>query len=141
MTHLLICLTAVLGADGDAATWTSFRNGGSSVTEAENVPITWSPEEGIAWQSELPGYGQSSPVVWEGTAIVTSVDGPMKERCVVTALDVKKGTIRWSESVEASARAPLQLSCKPSSADADGRSSSGLRFLRKRRSGCHDARR
>ena len=106
MTHLLLCLTAMLGADGNAATWTSFRNGGSSVAKVENLPTTWSPEAGIAWQSELPGYGQSSPVAWHDTAIVTSVDGPMKERCVVTALDVNSGAVRWTQSIKASARAP-----------------------------------
>ncbi len=106
MIRVLFCLAAVLGSEGNDATWTSFRNGGSSVADAENVPTTWSPEEGIAWRSELPGYGQSSPVAWQDTAFVTSVNGPMKERCVVTALDLKSGAIRWSESVEASAGAP-----------------------------------
>ena len=102
MIPLFLSLAIAATAGGDTATWTGFRNGGSSIAATDNLPTTWSPESGIAWQAELPGYGQSSPVAWRGLAVVTSVEGPMKERCVVTALDIKTGEIRWSRSIEAS---------------------------------------
>jgi hypothetical protein len=35
------------------------------------MPLAWSPESGIAWQKELPGYGQSSPVIFNGRVFVT----------------------------------------------------------------------
>lgn len=105
MINLMLSLVAILGADADAVSWTSFRNGGSSSTTAANLPTTWSPQEGIAWQKELPGYGQSSPVVWRDVVFVTSVEGPMKDRCFVTALDAASGARRWSKSIEASAKA------------------------------------
>ena len=42
--------------------WPGFRGDGTGVAKA-NVPTQWSPTEGVAWQTSIPGYGQSSPVV------------------------------------------------------------------------------
>ena len=101
MTSTIICL-AILAAPGDASDcWTSFRNGGPSRAATSSSPLVWSPDAGIAWQRELPGYGQSSPVVWGDTVFLTAVQGPMKEKCVVLALDVHSGEPRWIREFEA----------------------------------------
>lgn len=61
----LLLLTLLLGADPDPTqTWPGFRGDGSSTSTAKNLPLTWSPTENLAWRTPLPGYGQSSPVVW-----------------------------------------------------------------------------
>ncbi len=91
--HLLAkvaTVVAVLAIGSWAAaddTWPSFRRNGSGTITAQNVPMTWSPEEGIAWRSEITGYGQSAPVVWNDTVYVTSSDGPFQQRCFVHAFD------------------------------------------------------
>jgi outer membrane protein assembly factor BamB len=63
-----------------ADTWPGFRGDGSGVTPAGNLPVRWTPEEGVAWRVAVAGYGQSPPVVWKDRVFVTSVDGPEQER-------------------------------------------------------------
>ena len=28
------------------------------------MPLQWSPEKNVAWTADVPGYGQSSPIIW-----------------------------------------------------------------------------
>ncbi len=105
MIHLAMCLTLLVGTAESAECWPSFRNGGDSRSTAKSLPINWSPDSGIAWQHELPGYGQSSPVVWNGTVFLTAVEGPMKETCLVLALDAQSGQEQWSRTFVASTTA------------------------------------
>jgi len=58
------CVCALLFFEGPLAKgdWTSFRNGGASQSTSK-LPMRWSATEGIAWQKELIGYGQSCPVI------------------------------------------------------------------------------
>lgn len=84
-----------------AGNWTSFRNGGGAGMTAglKRVPLRWSPTQNLAWKTELPGYGQSSPVVWGEQVFVTSVQGPMREKCLTHACDLKTGKLLWSRSL------------------------------------------
>ena len=56
--------------DSSASNWPSFRGLGNSVSTAVDLPTHWNDEEGIAWEVNLPGYGQSSPVVWQDKVFV-----------------------------------------------------------------------
>ena len=106
-TFIAICFlnTAVCcGGELSPSAWTEFRNGGSSHASGA-MPLTWSQESGITWQKELAGYGQSSPVIFDGRVFVTSVVGPMKDECQITCLDLKSGEQIWVWKKEASARA------------------------------------
>ena len=73
--------------------WSEFRNGGSSAVQGE-LPQQWDSKS-IAWQHELIGYGQSTPIIHNGRVIVTSVEGPMKDECVVSCFDLKSGRETW----------------------------------------------
>ena len=75
--------------------WISFRNGGTSFGTGD-YPISWSPEDGILWQQELDGYGQSTPVIYGQKIFVATVIGPMKETCCVSCWDLSNGTSLWS---------------------------------------------
>ena len=77
-------------AEGVAPGWTSFRNGGESRVAGE-LPTRWTPSEGIAWQIETDGYGQSAPVIQGDQVIVTSVIGQQKEQCAITAYSMADG--------------------------------------------------
>src|SRR5262245_10149272 len=85
--------------------WPGFLGGGVTANEAKNIPIKWSPDENIVWKRDLVGYGQSCPVVWNGTVYVTTVNGPMKETNHITAIDLATGDERWTKSFEASSQA------------------------------------
>lgn len=107
------CLSAALLAsalpafadDAVMSQWPSFRNGGSS-TVADKLPPTWSPSEGIAWQVETDGYGQSAPIIIDSTVFVTSAIGPLKQECAVTAFDLSSGQTLWQERIQAAATGP-----------------------------------
>ena len=86
--------------------WTGFRgNQSTSHTSATNLPLTWSETENIAWTIELPGYGQSSPVIWDGKIFVTASEGQVKETLVVLCIEVTTGEILWTKRFEASDKA------------------------------------
>ncbi|QDS94452.1 outer membrane biogenesis protein BamB [Roseimaritima multifibrata] len=79
--------------------WTSFRGDGSSVVQAD-LPTQWSPEE-VTWQTEIPGYGQSAPVVWDGQVYVTSSEGAFQQDCQVHAFDLRTGDKNWTKQIVA----------------------------------------
>ena len=98
----LMCVTMQLEALAD---WTSFRDGGQSQASTE-LPLAWSPDNGIAWQRELPGYGQSTPVILGDKVFVTAVVGTMKEQCRVLCLEMETGNELWQCRFESSNPSP-----------------------------------
>lgn len=81
-----------------SSNWLSFRNGGSSHVESNvDLPLSWSPKQGIAWQAELPGYGQSAPLIIGDRVLTTGVEGPEKNVNLVICLDRKSGEELWRE--------------------------------------------
>lgn len=93
---LLLCVT--LQADDN---WSSFHNGGTTSVEASHLPLTWTPDDGIAWSVRLPGYGQSAPVTWNGRLYLTAVDGDDKESNILLACDVESGEPLWTRRTAA----------------------------------------
>lgn len=99
---LALCVPAV-----DA--WPGFLGAGASPLTPDSIPLSWSPNKNIAWGTETPGHGQSSPVVWDQQVFVTAVEGPEKETCHVVALNLADGSIAWKHSLEATQRAKNTL--------------------------------
>ncbi len=81
--------------------WPAFLGPVPSRLSAEALPLKWSDDEHVAWRAELAGYGQSSPVVWNGRVFVTSISGSMKETCHVTALALATGQKLWQRDFKA----------------------------------------
>jgi outer membrane protein assembly factor BamB len=101
MVQFLIVL-ATLGPAADASpNWPGFLADGTNRTSSRNLPLRWSPDQGIAWRADIPGYGQSSPVVWGHRVFVTSIEGKNKERCLVHAFDTVAGSRLWTCEFEA----------------------------------------
>jgi outer membrane protein assembly factor BamB len=84
--------------------WPSFQGPPATNVQADELPLTWSPDKNIAWKTSLPGYGQSSPVVWGSRLFVTSVSGGMKENCHVCAIDVLTGKLEWQRDFESATK-------------------------------------
>ena len=60
LSSLALTLTLTLGA---AADWPQFRGPDvSGVSSEKGLPTKWSATSGVAWKTELPGPGSSSPV-------------------------------------------------------------------------------
>jgi outer membrane protein assembly factor BamB len=85
--------------------WGGFRGDGRSHAPEGKYPVHWSPYENIAWAADLPGYGQSAPVVYGGAVYVLAVEGPNKETNHVLAFDRERGERRWDYSFPTSAPA------------------------------------
>jgi outer membrane protein assembly factor BamB len=96
----LMLLTA--GEAGDC--WPAFRGYGDSLSAAQSLPLHWSQDNGVAWSVDLPGYGQSSPVVWQDRVFVTSMEGENKETAVVLCFDLKSGRELWARRFPSSQR-------------------------------------
>lgn len=79
--------------------WASFQNGGTpAMGSSRTLPLKWSDQDADrAWAVALPGYGQSSPVIWRKTIYVTSVSGKSKDKLHVRAIDLASGKTRWEK--------------------------------------------
>jgi outer membrane protein assembly factor BamB len=75
---LLALLLAPI-ASAETKNWPQFRGAASDgLGEGATLPDTWSTTENVVWKTELPGWGWSSPVVWEKRIFVTAAvhEGP-----------------------------------------------------------------
>lgn len=95
-------LLFLAASDPAPANWPGFRGDGTNRSVTPDLPLTWSPKENVAWREPLPGYGQSSPVIWDKTVFLTAVDGREKERCIVLACDLSTGKRLWAKDFTAS---------------------------------------
>jgi outer membrane protein assembly factor BamB len=73
---VLLCLAAIVGLNAappePAGDWPQWRGpNGAGIGEGA-FPDRWSPTEHIAWKTEIPGKGHSSPVVWGDRVFVTT---------------------------------------------------------------------
>lgn len=114
---VLVLTTSVVADDR----WPQFRGPGSlGVAEDPSLPDKWSTTENVAWKTEIPGMGWSSPAVWGDhiflTSVVSSVAGeaPKKglyfggerkpatdiHQWMVYCVDFKTGKIRWQQEVK-----------------------------------------
>ena len=82
--------------------WPGFRGDGTSHSKARELPITWSDSKNVAWRIELPGYGQSSPVIWNQQIYTTSTKGDHSETITVSARSLSDGKEIWRQSFESS---------------------------------------
>ncbi len=54
--------------------WPAFRGESArGISEADNLPLTWSETENVAWKKEIMGRGWASPIVWGNQVIITTV--------------------------------------------------------------------
>lgn len=94
---LLLATSQFAEPNDNTSRWPGFRGSGDSQTTAKELPLTWAENENIKWSIDLPGYGQSSPVVWDGRVFVTSSAGKMKNTLIVQCLDLADGKELWTQ--------------------------------------------
>ena len=85
--------------------WPRFQGPTPSAAASANLPTRWSATENILWQANLPGYGQSSPVIGNRMVVVTTISGANKENCHVLALDPQSGKKLWQHDLKAASGA------------------------------------
>ena len=88
----MLALLLLLPVD---AGWTGFLGPPTATADYGDLPIEWTPET-VSLTIDLDGYGQSSPVVADGTVYLTSVEGENKETNRVAAYSLADGSQRWT---------------------------------------------
>jgi outer membrane protein assembly factor BamB len=103
MRRQLIALFVVAGAASAACgdNWPAFRGPrGDGHSAEKGAPLTWSATENVRWKIELPGPGNSSPVVWGNRVFITqSLDKKGHQRSL-WCLDRKTGKKLWQRDVD-----------------------------------------
>lgn len=73
MRTLFPLLALLLPCPAPGENWPEWRGPhGNGVSGEENLPAEWSGVDGVAWKAPIRGSGVSSPVVWDGTIVLTS---------------------------------------------------------------------
>jgi len=92
---LLISLLATLSLQAD--NWPNWRGpyfNGSS--QGKGYPAEFSKREGVAWQTQLPGEGASTPIVWGDAVFLTSIDA--EKNCILAIrISAKSGEVVWAK--------------------------------------------
>ena len=65
-------------------------------TDAIDLPVQWSASD-IFWKTDLPGIGQSSPIIWGDRIFLTAEKGKGAER-IVFCVDRQSGRILWQQT-------------------------------------------
>ncbi len=109
MRSLLVGVLMVQATALAAQDWTRFRGNHGFGVAGTGIPTTWSNEENLAWRTELPGKGSSSPVTRGDRVFLTSYSGygldpesPGDREALVlhvVCLSLKDGRILWDQSV------------------------------------------
>lgn len=79
--------------------WPAWRGPrGNGISLESEAPLNWSASENVAWRTEIPGRGRSSPIVFGGRVFVTTgVDEDQSRR--VMCIHRTDGKILWSTTV------------------------------------------
>jgi len=97
----VVVVLLLAGGSLRAENWPQWRGPeGNGISRETGLPLTWSEDSGIAWKTELPAWGNSTPAVW-GEALFLTVqheDGKLQ----VLRLNTADGKIVWTRDVGAS---------------------------------------
>ncbi len=98
----LAFLNACLATAG-TLNWPEFRGpNGQGISEAVDVPAELNLKKNLVWKTKIPGKGWSSPVIVDGTIVLTTaseepVDG--QYQLSVMALEAESGKLLWEKMV------------------------------------------
>jgi len=115
MKRTLFCILAAacfcaiaLTAEAD---WLQFRGpGGSGIAPDKGVPVTWSADRNVAWKTEMPGAGASSPIVMGNKIFITCYSGygldisdPGEQKNLkrhLVCVDRQTGNFLWKRDID-----------------------------------------
>jgi len=102
---IFLCLGCSALIDAVASDWRQFRGPqGSAVALDANLPVTLDPKQNVAWKTDLPGRGHSSPVIVGDRVFITSASGYKGKRLHVLCFDANNGTKLWERQFWATGR-------------------------------------
>ena len=110
---MAVMLMALTSTNLNADDWPRFRgpSGSGVASESTSIPTAWSPSANLAWKTELPGPGASSPIIVGGKAFVTCYSGygvvegnPGEIENLVrhlVCIDTQSGKKLWQKDIKA----------------------------------------
>jgi outer membrane protein assembly factor BamB len=82
-----------------AENWPRFRGPtGQGISTETGLPVEWSETENVAWKTEIPGQGWSSPVVYDDRVFLTTATDEGRS-CHVICVDRVSGSMLWNTKV------------------------------------------
>jgi outer membrane protein assembly factor BamB len=91
-----------------AGNWPNWRGPeGNGVSTEKSLPLKWSDAENVRWRVELPGPGNSSPIIW-GERVFVSQYVKKEDRRVLLCFDLASGKLRWQSGVTYTERESTQ---------------------------------
>ncbi len=67
-------LAMVARVNAQSTNWSQFRGPGArGVSDNQGLPDRWSATDNVAWKTDIPGRGWSSPIVWGDRVFLTTV--------------------------------------------------------------------
>lgn len=97
----IVLIAASLTAN--AGDFSQYRGpGGMGITGEAKAPLEWSREKNVKWRAELPGPGNSSPIVSNGKVFVTCATDEGRKRSLfcfdrATGKEIWKRTVAFGE--------------------------------------------
>jgi outer membrane protein assembly factor BamB len=93
LTFGLLLLAGAADTVSPEHVWPQWRGPtGDSVAPGRGLPTHWSRTENVVWKTALPGWGNSTPAIWQDALFVTTQD---KDRLLLLRLDRRTGQIVW----------------------------------------------
>lgn len=78
--------------------WAQWRGpSGQGYADDARVPLTWSEKENIAWKSNLPAVGNSSPIIWGDRIFLTGSSENGRDR-LVFCVRASDGKLLWQQA-------------------------------------------
>ena len=111
-TQLVLALiTIFLSANAaEKGNWPQWRgSNGDGTSLGEKAPTTWSETKNLKWKLKLPGYGASSPIVWNERVYLTCYTGygagnrggsPANMMRHLVCVDAKTGKSVWQKELK-----------------------------------------
>lgn len=101
-----ILLAIFISLNTFAANWPTWRGPTyDGIVPAGSYPTSWSPKENIAWRTELPGGGNSTPVIWNQKVFVTCATEKGAKRFLM-CFNRADGKLLWERTIEYTEKEP-----------------------------------
>ncbi len=96
-----VLLMVWTGGFSRGADWLRFRGPGGQGHAESAAAVEWSGDQGVAWSTELPGKGSSSPIVTGNRVFVTCWSGSTEEDASrsLVCVDADSGDVLWTETL------------------------------------------
>jgi len=110
MIRLALIALLLSCTSSNAADWPQFRGvNGDGHYAGPKLPTAWGTDTNVAWKTDIPGHGWSSPIIWKNKVyLTTAVEAKGSYSLQAVCLDAKTGKIDWAKDIfkEDTATAP-----------------------------------